>query len=210
MTDDRGVLTLTLDCPETRNAVGVDELERIDAELSADEARVVVLTGAGLVFCSGADRRVIGDDRAVADLTAALEAVIARIEDLPVPVVCRVNGPAVGAGMALVGAADLVITADTAVFAFPEVRFGMVATVAARVCAPRLGSLAALDLLLTGRSFGAHEAHRVGLVSAVTPLAGLDPAVEDRVADLLLGDPAALAETKASTRRLTRINREGR
>jgi enoyl-CoA hydratase/carnithine racemase len=118
-------------------------------------------------------------------------------------VVCRLNGPAFGAGLALAAAADIAISAADAVFGLPEVRFGLVAGPAAVACVARIGRAAALDLLLTGRRFTAAEAHRLGLVTAVVDRGALGDAVEAVIADLLAGDRDALAATRRLVRRLT-------
>lgn len=205
--DERGVVTITVDDASTRNALGtaiLADLDRCLADLAGDPSvRVLILTGAGTVFSSGADRGEFGDPAAVARSTGLLSSVLARIEDSPVPVVARVNGAAFGAGLAIAAAADISITVADAVFGLPEVRFGLVAGPAAATCVPRIGRTAALDLLLTGRRFDATEALRVGLVTWVADRAGLDAAVEAVVADLLAGDRATLAATRRLVRQLT-------
>jgi enoyl-CoA hydratase/carnithine racemase len=205
--DERGIVTVTVDDAPTRNALGTAVLAGLDralTDLTADPAaRVLVLTGAGAVFSSGADRAEIGDPALVARSAGLLARILATIEDLPVPVVCRVNGPAFGAGLALAAAADIAIAAADAVFGLPEVRLGLVAGPAAVTCVARVGRTAALDLLLTGRRFGATEAGRLGLVTAVADRGALDDAVESVIADLLAGDRGALAVTRRLVRRLT-------
>jgi riboflavin kinase / FMN adenylyltransferase len=205
--DERGVVTYVLDDPATRNAMSTRVLADVDRTLAAlaedPSVRVIVFTGAGSTFSSGADRAELGDPATIEKTTALLSSILTRMDDSPVPIVCRVNGAAFGAGLAIVAAADLSIAAVDAVFGLPEVRFGLVAGPAAAACLPRMGQTAALDLLLTGRRFGAHEADRIHLVSAVVERAMLDEAVEARIAELLLGDHGALAATRRLVRRLT-------
>ena len=205
--DERGVVTITVDDAPTRNALSTAVLAEFDqclAELAGDSsARVLVLTGAGTVFSSGADRAELGDPAAVARSTDLLSSVLARIEDSTVPVVARVNGAAFGAGLAVAAAADISVAVSDAVFGLPEVRFGFVAGPAAATCVARMGRTAALDLLLTGRRFDPAEALRVGLVTSVADRADLDAAVQAVVADLLAGDYAALAATRRLVRQLT-------
>lgn len=200
--DSRGVVNLTVDDAPTRNALGTAVLGDLDHALAAVAedavARVVVFTGAGTTFSSGADRSELDDPAAVAAATSLLSSILTRIEDSPVPVVARVNGAAFGAGLAIAAAADISIATADAVFGLPEVRFGLVAGPAATACVGRMGPTAALDLFLTGRRFTAAEAG--SLFTAVVPRAELDAAVEERVADLLAGDCQALA----ATRRLVR------
>lgn len=205
--DERGVVTITVDDAPTRNALGTAALADIDAALAALAAdpsvRVLVLTGAGTVFSSGANRAELGDPAAVARSTQLLSGVLARIDDSPVPVVARVNGAAFGAGLAAVAAADIAVAASDAVFGLPEVRFGLVAGPAAATCVARIGRTAGLDLLLTGRRLGAVEALRIGLVTSLADRADLDSAVEAVLADLLAGDYHALAATRRLVRQLT-------
>jgi riboflavin kinase/FMN adenylyltransferase len=205
--DERGVVTYTLDDPATRNAMSTKvlaDLDRTLAGLAQDASvRVIMFTGAGSTFSSGADRSELGDPATIEKTTALLSSILTRIDESPVPVVCRVNGAAFGAGLAVVAAADISIAADDAVFGLPEVRFGLVAGPAAAACMARIGQTAALDLLLTGRRFGAREADRMHLLSAVVETSVLDETVEARVAELLLGDYDALAATRRLARQLS-------
>ena len=205
--DDRGVASYTVDDAPTRNALGTAALRDLDqalADLAADPSvRVVVLTGAGTVFSSGADRSELGDPALIESSTRLLSRILTRIEDSPAPVVVRVNGAAIGAGLAMAAAADIAVAAEEAFFVLPEVRFGLVAGPAAAACLTRMGQTAGLDLMLTGRRFDAAEAARLHLVAAVAPRAGLDAAVEAVITDLLQGDPMALRATRHLVRRLT-------
>jgi riboflavin kinase / FMN adenylyltransferase len=205
--DERGVVTYTLDDPATRNAMStrlLADLDRTLAALAQDASvRVIVFTGAGSTFSSGADRAELGDPETIEKTTALLSSILTRIDGSPVPVVCQVNGAAFGAGLAIVAAADISIAADDAVFGLPEVRFGLVAGPAAAACMARIGQTAALDLLLTGRRFGAREADRMQLLSAVVERSVLDETVEARIAELLLGDYDALAATRRLARQLS-------
>jgi enoyl-CoA hydratase/carnithine racemase len=204
--DDRGVATYTVDDAPTRNALGTAVLRDIDralADLAADPSvRIVVFTGAGAVFSSGADRSELGDPALIEASTRLLSQILTRIENSPVPVVCRVNGAAIGAGLAIAAAADISIAAEDAIFVLPEVRFGLVAGPAAAACLARVGQTAGLDLMLTGRRFGAAEAGRLHLVAGVVPRDELDAAVGAVIADLLAGDYAALGATRRLVRRL--------
>jgi methylglutaconyl-CoA hydratase len=203
--DERGVVTYTVDDAPTRNALGTAlllDIDRVLAGLAADPSvRVVVLTGAGTVFSSGADRSELGDPALIETSTRLLEQILIRIEESAAPVVCRVNGTAIGAGLAIAAAADISVAAEEAFFALPEVRFGLVPGPAAAACAARIGQTAGLDLILTGRRFGADEAARLHLIARVVPRAELDAAVGAVIADLLAGDAAALAASRRLVRR---------
>jgi methylglutaconyl-CoA hydratase len=202
--DDCGVVTVTFDDPDTRNALSLAvlaDLGRTLTRVTDDPAvRAVLLTGAGSTFSSGADRSEIIDPSAVAAAARHLEQVLELVATLPVPVVARVNGPAFGAGLALVASADIAVARADALFGFPEVRMGLVAGPALAACRARIGRSALLDLFLTGRRFDAATAHRIGLVAHVVGADELDAAVAAVLTDLEQGDPAALAATKHAIR----------
>jgi len=204
--DARGVVVVTLDGPATRNAVGTAALAALDEALAAafsDPAtRVVCLTGAGPAFCSGADRAELDDGAALERSAALLGSALVRIDEAPVPVLCRVDGAAFGAGLALVAAADLAVATERAVFGVPEVRFGLVAGPAAAACARRMGVADMLDVFLTARRFDAAEAARLRLVTSAVPGDILDRTIEGLVTELLLGDREAVRQTRRTVREL--------
>jgi methylglutaconyl-CoA hydratase len=194
------VVTLCLDVPGTRNALSIavleELLERLDEVARDDRARLVVLTATGNVFSSGANLDELRDPACFSRLSELVSRVVRRISELTKPVVCQVNGDAYGAAVAILAVSDVVVAARTARFSVAEVRFGMVPTVAAACLVRKVGLTAALDLMLTGRRFGAVEAGRVGFVSEVVETDELGRVVQGRVADLLLGNPAAIGITK--------------
>jgi methylglutaconyl-CoA hydratase len=204
--DERGVVTYMIDEPATRNALSTAVLHDVDRTLAAlaedASVRVIVFTGAGTTFSSGAERSELADPTTIEKTTGLLTSILIRIDESPVPVVCRVNGAAFGAGLAIVAAADISIAVSGAVFGLPEVRFGLVAGPAAAACLTRIGQTAALDVLLTGRRFGAEEAGRMYLLAAVVPDEELDAVLGERVAELLLGDYDAVAATRRLVRQL--------
>jgi len=201
-----GVVTLTLDRPEVGNALDDALVARLGEALgaaAADQAvRVVVLTGAGTVFSAGADLRWMqrmrgaGADANLADAHRT-QAVFAAVAELRVPVVARVNGPARGGGVGLLAAADVVVAAAEAHFAFTEVRLGIIPAMIAPFVIARVGPARARRLFCTAETFGAADALAWGLVDRVAPAAELDAAVTRVVADLVRGGPGALAEAKA-------------
>jgi methylglutaconyl-CoA hydratase len=206
---DGSVERVTLNRPETRNAFD----EAMIAELSAWAAgarqdaslRGAVLAGAGSAFCAGADlawmarmadyseEENLGDARAMADMFAALD-------ELPVPLVGRVHGAALGGGTGLVAVCDIVVASDDAVFGFTEVRLGLIPAVISPFATAKIGASAARELMLTGRRFSAAEALRVGLVHAVVPRDGLDGAVEEYLAHLRAAGPMAVVAAKRLVR----------
>jgi methylglutaconyl-CoA hydratase len=210
-TDNGPVATVALARPEARNALNaalVGEIARCFEELAEDEGvRVVVLTGEDPSFCAGADvgymRDTAGfsyeenleDARRLADMFLA-------VDELPKPVVARVQGAAIGGGAGLVAAADVAVAEEGARFAFSEVRLGIAPATIAPFVVRKIGYSRARALFLTGERFGADVAREVGLVHEVVPEKELDAAVERVVAQLLQGGPAAQAAIKEALRQI--------
>ncbi len=205
-----GIVRVVLDRPETLNALDAamaTELHRCFDELERDdEARVVVLTGAGRGFCSGFDLNspdLEPGDRGTAparELRAQehLAHLVLRLRKLPQPVIAAVNGPAYGAGLGLAIGADLRIAGASAVFSAAFIRVGVSGTdVGTTFLLPRLVGLGrAFDLLLTGRTVDATEAERMGLVNQVVADAELTARATELARTLLAYDEFALRATK--------------
>jgi methylglutaconyl-CoA hydratase len=206
---DRGVATITLQTPENRNALSMRLREglgrQLDAASSNPDVQVIVLTGAGPVFCAGADlKEGMVDAPGVPGLVALLN----QITDNPKPVLGVLNGPARAGGIGLVAACDLVIAPDTATFAFSEVRIGVVPAIISVPCLDRLTSRAAARYFLTGEVFDAAEAERIGLLTAsVAP--DLVGTTSEQIVDALLeGAPRAIAGTKRLLREIPGLPRD--
>ena len=191
--------------PEARNALGpelVGALAQGLDKLEADDAvRVVVLTGSGTVFSAGADLSSMKSQGAAdpqANRRNAIEmgGLFHRIYEFPKPVVARVPGPAIGGGVGLMAACDIVVAAESAFFSFSEVRLGIVPALISPFCIRRLGASAARRLFLTGEKVTAQRALTLGLVDEVTPDAELDAGVSKVCDSLLQGAPGALATAK--------------
>jgi enoyl-CoA hydratase len=174
--DDRGaVRTITINRPERRNALDPDTMTELGAAFTAaetdDGVRVVVLTGAGdKGFCSGMDLKAFRDSGPRPGAVGT-EVLVERV--YPKPVIAAVNGAAVGGGLGLALACDLVVAAEHAVFALPEVQRGLVGAGAGSRAALRLPPAVALELILTGEAIDAPRALALGLVNRVVPLADL-------------------------------------
>jgi methylglutaconyl-CoA hydratase len=208
-----GVARITLDRPETRNALSaalIDELLAGLARATADPAvRVVLLSHTGMVFSSGADLKETAAALAGGGMPAArLGDVLAAVCECPKPVVARVAGPARAGGLGLIAAADLAVCAADATFAFSEVRIGVIPAVISATVLPRLAGRAAAELFLTGAVFDGVRAAEIGLVNAAVPAAELDATVDGYVAELLRGAPGALAGTKRLLRDITTMRDE--
>lgn len=202
-----GVGTLTLDSPHNRNALSAPLQTELNTHLheALDDpaVRVVVLTGTGPVFCSGAD---LTEQRAGTGLGPELMVdTLTCLWDSPKPVVCRVNGHARAGGLGLVSACDIAIAADDATFGFAEVRIGALPAMIAVTCLPRLTRRAALELFLTGENITAARAEEIGLVNRAVPGDALDDEVTRYVAMLRRGGPLALAGVKPMIRRIDEL-----
>ncbi|AEV82299.1 enoyl-CoA hydratase [Actinoplanes sp. SE50] len=203
---DAGVTTLTLDSPANRNALSRALITQLLAALGAAAAapgtRVVVLSHTGPVFCSGADLKETAATRPGERLPVELMAdLLAALWEFPKPVVARIAGPARAGGLGLIGAADIAVCAESATFAFTEVRLGVIPAVISATVLPRLSARAAAELYLTGDVFDGRRAAEIGLVSAAVPAEALDDAVAGYCASLIRGGPLALAGTKQLLRR---------
>lgn len=188
---DRAVTTLTLDAPDTRNALSarlVAELADALEECAKDPAvRAVVLTHTGSTFSSGADLKAPPSPY-------AFVALLRRIVELPKPVVARVAGRVRAGGVGLVSACDLVVASEASDFALTEVRIGVAPALVSLTLLPRLDERAASRYYLTGESFGAAEAARIGLVTVAAP--EVDGALAPLLDALRKGSPQGLAASK--------------
>ncbi|HEY9390834.1 MAG TPA: enoyl-CoA hydratase family protein [Mycobacteriales bacterium] len=200
-----GVATITLDSQHNRNALSarlMGELAGLLSRAATDEAvRVVVLTHAGRVFCSGMDLKASQGDDAAAMPVTAFPDILRTIWEFDKPMVARVAGPARAGGVGLIGACDIAVAARSATFAFTEVRLGVIPAVISVTVLPRLTPRAAHELFLTGEVFDGERAARVGLVNSAVDADELDAEVARYVDMLVLGAPTALAATKAMLRR---------
>jgi methylglutaconyl-CoA hydratase len=200
---------LTLDEPARRNvlsdALVGDLLAALRRALDDPAVRVLVLTGAPPAFCAGADLRAGGVGTGTAAENPFVQ-VLRTIWEAPKPVVGRINGAAFGGGVGLAAACDLTVASDAAVFAFSEVRVGVVPAIISVLVVPKIGIQQAMWLFLTGERFSAARAAEVGLVHRVVPAADLDAAVEEVVGLVRLGGPTALREAKALVRRIPALD----
>ncbi len=163
-----GVALLTVNRPEKRNALSRalrgELVQRLDELAKSDEVRAVVLTGAGPVFCAGFDRSEFaegGMEEVFADATEYHRRVITFAK----PLIAAVNGPALGGGCDLAAMCDFRLAAATALFGQPQVKFG--AAAAYDLMRVVLGTGTAREMCLTGRTYDAEEALRIGLVNRV-------------------------------------------
>ncbi len=200
------VVTVTIDRPESRNACTGDMWVALGAafrDVSYSGARAILLTGAGGEFCSGADlsgAREAGVARPsgnTIDAMRVLADVVLAIHDCPVPVVAKVDGLCVGAGLGLALAADLTWCSDRSRFSAIFSKRGLSLDFGTSwLLRQRIGVHKAKELAFTGRIVSGAEAHQLGLVNAVVPAGDLDAAVREVVGSIAAGPPMALSMTK--------------
>lgn len=204
---DGKVLRLTLNRPDVLNAVDEElhnELARIFYDVALDhEAKVVVLTGEGRAFSAGGDvelmqRGIDNPDRSKKGFVEGKRIVFSLLE-IEKPVICRLNGDAIGLGATLALLCDMVIAVDSARIGDPHVRVGLVAGDGGAVIWPQLiGFVKAKEYLLTGDLIPAPEAAQMGLINRAVPADQLDVEVEKLVGKLANGASAAINWTKAA------------
>ena len=208
---DGPVLRLTLNRPDVRNAFDegmIADLTAAAAQAAADATlRAVVIAGAGKAFCSGADlawmsKAIAYTHRENLSDAEDLARMLERLDTLPMPVVGRVQGAALGGGVGLMAICDVVVAADDSVFALSEVKLGIIPAVISPYVIRKIGVSASRELFLTGSRFGAARAHEIGLVHEVVPAAELDAAVERRLRDVMEAGPQAIAAAKALIREI--------
>src|SRR5215213_6096650 len=192
---------LTLNRPDVRNAFN----EHVIAELTAwadatreradlGEIRVVVIAGAGKMFCAGADvawmskALAYSEDENVRDATA-MSRMFTALDELPLPVIGRVQGAALGGGAGLAAICDVVVADEGAVFGFTEVKLGILPAVISPFALAKIGRSAARELFLTGARFSAARALEIGLVHAVVPLGDVESITELYVNEFLSAAP---------------------
>jgi methylglutaconyl-CoA hydratase len=201
---DGSVLRITLARPDRRNAFDAALIaELAEAFVDVGRARAVVLAGEGASFCAGADvdwmraSAALSYDENVADANA-MRQMFESIDRCPAPVVARVQGHALGGGAGLVAAADIPIAAPDTVFAFSEVKLGIVPAVISPFALAKIGPAHARRYFVTGERFDAQSALGIGLISEVAE--DLDGAVERVVAELLSAGPTAARWAKRLVR----------
>jgi enoyl-CoA hydratase len=194
---ERGIATVTLDSPQNRNALSrqlVAELTGHVQAASADSSvRTLVLTHTGTTFCAGADLSEASTGP-MTGTASALLTVLRLIVDVPQPVIARIDGNVRAGGVGLVGACDIAVAGPRSTFAITEARIGLAAAVISVTVLPRLDDRSAARYYLTGATFDAAEAQRIGLVTIATD--DIDSAVSGFTADLLKASPQGLVESK--------------
>jgi enoyl-CoA hydratase len=219
--DHTSVAVLTLNRPEKLNALNYELVDAVVAALDAIEGddciRAVILTGAGRAFSAGADIQEFAQDVARGPAVAHRcfvrrgQAMTARIESFPKPVIAAVNGLAYGGGCEIVEATHLSVAVPEARFAKAEIALGMPPCFGGTQRLPRLiGRKRALEMILTAEAIPADEAQRLGLINGVVPAQGLLEAAQEWASRITRFAPTAVASClHAVTRGLNATVGEG-
>lgn len=211
ITRDGSVEHLRLSRPTVRNAFN----EVLVAELTAwaqdaaksPDLRCVVISGAGSVFCAGADLAWMARVSAFSpadnrrDAAASAE-MFAALDRLPMAVIGRVHGAALGGGAGLAAVCDVVVADSDAVFGFTETKLGLIAAVISPYVTLKIGQSAARHLFVTGARFSATHAKEIGLIHACVSAADLDERVTQYVREVLTSGPGAVADVKTLLRQI--------
>jgi methylglutaconyl-CoA hydratase len=204
-----GIAQMTLNRPDKRNALDRATIAALTAELrhcAADTAvRAVQITGAGKVFCAGADlteMQAQAHASEAANLADAerLATLLAVLDSLPKPTLARVNGDGYGGALGLLAACDIVVAVESAQFAFTEVRLGIIPAVVSPFVLGKIGESAARRYFLTAETMTAATLKGLGLAHEVVPADALDAHCARITEALLKGAPAALADAKVLVR----------
>lgn len=197
------VARISIENPAKLNILTREALIGLSQELISlsenQNLRAVVLSGSGeKAFIGGADLETLGslDPSSAREFIGLIHAACAALRDCPVPVVARINGWCLGAGLELAASCDLRIAADVAAFGMPEVRLGIPSVVEAALLPRLVGAGRARWLVMTGQTIGAAEALIWGLVEKMAPLEHLDTEVNAALDAILAGEPAAIRAQK--------------
>ncbi|WP_263419853.1 enoyl-CoA hydratase/isomerase family protein [Terriglobus albidus] len=199
-----GILTITLNRPERRNALTPEMQEELIAAFEAakkDAVRGLILTGAGTAFCSGLDLAVlesmftqtVEEQEADARRTAQL---FRTLYTLPIPTIAAVNGHAIAGGTGLATLCDFTFAVPGAKFGYTEVKIGFIPALVSVFLGFQLGEKQARNLLLTGQLFEAQRAHALGLVNEIVEGEKLLERVQLFAQELLQNSPSAMRRTK--------------
>ena len=212
LVDERGVARLSLTRAEKRNALSgemISDLADAAAEIVArDDIRVVVLCSEGSVFCAGGDLQWMRDQMAADDATRRREAMalaimLKSLNELPIPLIGRVQGNAFGGGVGLMAVCDVVVAAEGTTFGLTETKLGLIPATIGPYVISRMGEAKARSVFFSSKLFGVDEAVHLGLVNRVVAADALDAAIEEEVLPYLSCAPGAVAEAKALIREVS-------
>lgn len=195
-----GITQLTLNRAAKRNALSIELVEALLAALTAAEndpaQRVVILTGAGPVFCAGLDLAEAADPARAHRSAELIAELLRRLSESRLVAIAVVRGAAIAGGAGVMSACDFVFADESARIGYPETRRGLVAALVMTFLRRQLRERDARRILLTGELFSARYAEAIGLVNEALPAERLMPAALQTAAEVLQGGPEAVARTK--------------
>jgi methylglutaconyl-CoA hydratase len=198
---ERGIVSVTLNRPERRNALSIELVERLWVELEklADDkaSRVVILRGAGPVFCAGLDLKEAADESLVDRSASAVSRALDLLRGTPLITIAAVQGGALAGGAGLMAACDIVVAASDAKIGFPEIRRGLLPALICNVLLHRVREGDLRELFLAGESIDATRAQAVGLVQRVVPPEQLLDEAMSVAQSVVAGGPETVRQTKA-------------
>jgi methylglutaconyl-CoA hydratase len=213
-----GVAWLTLNRPESKNAMSQDLMREVRAaarQLVADDSvRVIVLTGAGTVFSAGGDlkgmqKQTSNTRQGRIDDATEFAGILGELDNLPKPLIGRINGSAFGGGLGLISVCDIAIGLADATFRLSEVTLGLIPATISPYVVAKMGVPNARRVFLNAHKLDGHEAARLGLLDVVVPsIEELDAAVEREAAAALACAPGAVANAKRLIRYVSTHNAE--
>ena len=201
---------ITLNRPQTRNALSSVMVAEVYGHLQAanddPQVRCIVITGSGKAFCSGMDLNDPPGKSGVSERAVPFESLLSRIWHGDKPVIAAVNGAAFAGGLGIVGACDIVITVESAIFSFSEVRLGLIPAVISVVCQRKLGTHNAMRLMLTGERFNGTEAVSHGLAHIAVPAESFPARISELLGSMSLCGPQALIACKRLVRTVADVD----
>ena len=208
--DERRVARITLTRADRKNAFDAELIAQLTQAVGAvpADARCVVLGSDGDTFCAGAD---VGWMRSMADYTleenrtdsGRLAELFAKLDGLPMPIIARIQGAALGGGAGLVAMADIAVAVEEATFAFTEVRLGILPAVISPYVVRKVGPSFATAAFTTGIRFDSHRAFATGLIHSVVDAGQLDPEIDRFIEAIVAGGPEAVNAAKRLVREVT-------
>ncbi|MGD8559610.1 MAG: enoyl-CoA hydratase-related protein [Gammaproteobacteria bacterium] len=214
-TDERGVCTIKLNRPDVHNAFDPDLIENLSIQLTFaaddDAVRIIVITGEGKTFSSGADinwmRSMVKYDHNRNSKDALkLAQMLHKLYSLPKPTIALVNGSAYGGALGIIACCDIALAHSDAIFAFTEVKLGIVPAVVSPYIISAIGHRNAKRLFLTADKFNAGDARQMGLLHKVVAPDELDNTLQQELGLLFNGGPSAQLECKRLIHKFTDVS----
>ena len=205
--DERGVVSLTLNRPEKRNALSAKMIEELTdfTSMLTPYTRAVVIQGAGKLFCAGGDLDWMNNQIKADRLTRISEArklamMLKALNEIPVPLIGKLHGAAYGGGVGLACVCDFVISSSNVKFGFTETRLGLIPSTIGPYVVGKMGEAKAREVFMSGQIFNEVEAKKLNIVSEISE--NLDQSVESHLNPYLQTAPKAVGEAKALLRSL--------